>query len=297
MKANRTFNIWLWVMLFVPYLLVSCDNSVHDDADEGGLSVSLAWADQADQGTAVKDVKLWIFNATDGSLVEEKHYGSSKEVASQRFKLPVGNYQILAATNLIEPFSIEGQTRAVTSWNNVQIGLTSSYNVKANAYSGVTSVRIDDSAATYVVQDPVKSVLAELTVVIEDVPDGTEMSGKVLDAAQYLFPTQKNSDGDYGLPSKEPVEVDFPSILSAQSTLQSNVIRLMPTVPDNSDSHIQLRLLLSGGASQEYDITAPTMKAGGKYELLLKYSDMQPKMNLDANINNWKDYTDEVEIK
>ena len=81
MKAKRRFNIWLWVLLCVPCLLASCDHDVHNGEDEGGLSVSLTWADEADQGTEVKDVKLWIFNADDGSLVEEKHYGSAQEVA------------------------------------------------------------------------------------------------------------------------------------------------------------------------------------------------------------------------
>ena len=94
MKAKRRFNIWLWVLLCVPCLLASCDHDVHDGEDEGGLSVSLTWADEADQGTEVKDVKLWIFNADDGSLVEEKHYGNAQEVASQRFALPEGHYQI-----------------------------------------------------------------------------------------------------------------------------------------------------------------------------------------------------------
>ena len=73
MKAKRRFNIWLWVLLCVPCLLASCDHDVHSDEEESGLSVSLTWADEADQGTEVKDVKLWIFNADDGSLVEEKH--------------------------------------------------------------------------------------------------------------------------------------------------------------------------------------------------------------------------------
>ena len=70
---KRIFNIGLWVLLCVPCLLASCDHDVHNDGEEGGLSVSLTWADEADQGTEVKDVKLWIFNADDGSLVEEEH--------------------------------------------------------------------------------------------------------------------------------------------------------------------------------------------------------------------------------
>ena len=124
MKAKRRFNIWLWVLLCVPCLLASCDHDVHADEEEGGLSVSITWADEADQGTEVKDVKLWIFNADDGSLVEEKHDGSTQEVASQRFALPVGHYQILATTNLIEPFFIGEATRATFNMNLLMFGLS-----------------------------------------------------------------------------------------------------------------------------------------------------------------------------
>ena len=297
MKAKRRFNIWLWVLLCVPCLLASCDHDVHDGEEESGLSVSLTWADEADQGTEVKDVKLWIFNADDGSLVEEKHDGSTKEVASQRFALPEGHYQILAITNLIEPFFTTDQTRALTNWNNIQIGLTNPKDVNHNAYFGVTDVRIDNKEGNYVVQNPVKSVLAELTIIIENVPKGTEMSGKALDAAWCLFPTQKNSDGEYGLPSIEPTEVELPILLATESTLKSEVIRLMPTIQGSSSSHIYLRLLLPDETLQEFDITAPMMKVGGKYELRFKYEEMRPKMNLQTGINGWNDLNKEVEIK
>lgn len=256
--------------------MASCDYDVHDVEDEGGLSVSLTWADEAAQGTEVKDMKLWIFNADDGSLVEEKHYGSAQEVASQRFALPVGHYQILAAANLIEPFFTTDQTRSLTDWNNIQIGLTNPKDVEHNAYFGVADVKIENKEGSYVVQNPMKSVLSELTVIIENVPKGTEISGKALDCAWYLFPTQKNSDGDYGLPSIDPTEVEMPTILATESALQSGVIRLMPTIQGSPASHIYLRLLLPDGILQEYDITAPAMKVGGKYELRLNYNQMQP---------------------
>ena len=297
MKAKRRFNIWLWVLLCVPCLLTSCDHDVHDDKEESGLSVSLTWADEADQGTEVKDVKLWIFNADDGSLVEEKHYGSAQEVASQRFALPEGHYQILAITNLIEPFFTTDQTRALTNWNNIQIGLTNPKDVNHNAYFGVTDVKIDNKEGNYVVQNPIRSVLAELTIIIENIPKGTEMSGKVLDCAGCLFPTLKNSDGDYGLPSIEPTEVELPTLLATESTLKSEVIRLMPTIQGSSSSHIYLRLLLPDETLQEFDITAPMMKVGGKYELRFKYEEMRPKMNLQTGINGWNDLNKEVEIK
>lgn len=297
MKAKRRLNIWLWVLLCVPCLLASCDHDVHDGEEEGGLSVSLTWADEADQGTDVKDVKLWIFDADKGSLIEEKHYGSTQEVASQRFQLPEGTYRILTTTNLTEPFFISEQTRSLTNWNNILIGLTNPKDVNHNAYFGVTDVRIDNKEGSYVVQNPMKSVLSELTVIIENVPKGIEMSGKALDCAWCLFPTQKNGDGDYGLPSIKPTEVEMPTILATESTLQSEVIRLMPTIQGSSASHIYLRLVLPNGTLQEYDITTPAMKVGGKYELRLNYNQMQPKMNLEATINGWTNLNNEVEIK
>ena len=297
MKAKRRFNIWLWVLLCVPCLLASCDHDVHDDKEESGLSVSLIWADEADQGTEVKDVKLWIFNANDGSLVEEKQYGDAQEVASQRFQLPEGTYRILTTTNLTEPFFISEQTRSLTNWNNIQIGLTNPKDVKHNAYFGVADVKIDNKEGSYVVQTPIKSVLSELTIIIENIPKGTEMSGKVLDCAGCLFPILKNSDGDYGLPSIEPTEVEIPTILATESTLKSEVIRLMPTIQGSPASHIYLRLQLPDETLQEFDITAPKMNVGGKYELRFKYEEMQPKMNLEATINGWTNLNNEVETK
>ena len=297
MKAKRRFNIWLWVLLCVPCLLTSCDHDVHDDKEESGLSVSLTWADEADQGTEVKDVKLWIFNADDGSLVEEKHYGSAQEEASQRFQLPEGTYRILTTTNLTEPFFISEQARSLSNWNNIQIGLTNPKDVRNNAYFGVADVKIDNKEGSYVVQTPIKSVLAELTIIIENIPKGTEMSGKALDCAWCLFPTLKNSDGDYGLPSIEPTEVELPTLLATESTLKSEVIRLMPTIQGSPASHIYLRLQLPDKTLQEFDITAPKMNVGGKYEQRFKYEEMQPKMNLDATINGWTNLNNEVETK
>lgn len=285
------------MLLCVPCLLTSCDHDVHDDKEESGLSVSLTWADEADQGTEVKDVKLWIFKASDGSLVEEKQYGGAQEVASQRFQLPEGTYRILTTTNLTEPFFISEQTRSLSNWNNILIGLTNPKDVKHNAYFGVADVKIDNKEGSYVVQTPIKSVLAELTIIIENIPKGTEMSGKVLDCAGCLFPTLKNSDGDYGLPSIEPTEVELPTLLATESTLKSEVIRLMPTIQGSPASHIYLRLQLPDKTLQEFDITAPKMNVGGKYELRFKYEEMQPKMNLDATINGWTNLNNEVETK
>ncbi len=289
MKAKRRFNIWLGVLLCVPCLLASCDHDVHDGEDEGGLSVSLTWADEADQGTEVKDVKLWIFNADEGSLVEEKHYGSTKEVASQRFALPVGHYQILAATNLIEPFFIGEATRATLNINQLMFGLSNPSASPDHAYYGVTDIVIDKSNVNYITKNEMRRMLAELTIVIEGVPENTIISGKVLNVASGLLLLQKNEDGTFGTTTYTKEECDIPlKIAVPGATLKTETLRLMPTANGLHTTKLFIQLISPGGVVSNYDIEAPVMKSGGKYQINLEFEEMKPYMYLTStNINDW----------
>ena len=289
MKAKRIFNIWLWVLLCVPCLLVSCDHDAHNDEDEGGLSVSLTWADEADQGTEVKDVKLWIFNANDGSLVEEKHDGSAQEVASQCFALPVGHYQILATTNLIEPFFIGEATRATLNMNQLMFGLSNPSASPDHAYYGVTDIVIDKSNVSYVTKDAMHRMLAELTLIIEGVPENTTISGKVLNVATGLFPLQKNEDGTFGTTTYTKEECDIPLGIAAQDKrLITETLRLMPTAQGFLTTRLFIQLIAPNETVSNYDIEAPIMKSGGKYQINLEYGEMKPYMYLTSmKIDDW----------
>ena len=289
MKAKRRFNIWLWVLLCVPCLLASCDHDVHDGEEEGGLSVSLTWADEADQGTEVKDVKLWIFNADDGSLVEEKHYGSAQEVASQRFALPVGHYQILAATNLIEPFFIGEATRATLNMNQLMFGLSNPSASPDHAYYGVTDIVIDKSNVNYITKNEMRHILAELTIFIEGVPDNFAMIGKVLNVATGLLPLQKNEDGTFGTASYTKEECDIPLRIAVPGeTLKTETLRLMPTAHGLHTTKLFIQLISPGGVVSNYDIEAPVMKSGGKYKINLEFEEMKPYMYLTSTkIDDW----------
>ena len=286
---KRRFNIWLWVLLCVPCLLASCDHDVHDGEDDGGLSVSLTWADEADQGTEVKDVKLWIFNADDGSLVEEKHYGSAQEVASQRFALPVGHYQILATTNLIEPFFIGEATRATLNMNQLMFGLSNPSASPDHAYYGVTDIGIDKSNVNYITKNEMRHILAELTIFIEGVPDNFAMIGKVLNVATGLLPLQKNEDGTFGTASYTKEECDIPLRIAVPGeTLKTETLRLMPTANGFHTTKLFIQLISPGGVVSNYDIEAPVMKSGGKYKINLEFEEMKPYMYLTSTkIDDW----------
>ena len=289
MKAKRRFNIWLWVPLCVLCLLASCDHDVHDGEDEGGLSVSLTWADEADQGTEVKDVKLWIFNAVDGSLVEEKHYGSAQEVASQRFALPEGHYQILAVANLIEPFFIGEATRANLNMNQLMFGLSNPSASPDHAYYGVTDIVIDKSNVSYVTKDEMHRMLAELTISIEGVPENTAISGKILNVATGLLPLQKNEDGTFGTTTYTKEECDIPLGIAVQDKrLITETLRLMSTANGFLTTRLFIQLIAPNGNVSNYDIEAPVMKSGGKYKINLEFEEMKPYMYLTSTkIDDW----------
>ena len=289
MKANRKFYIWLWVLLCVPCLLASCDHDVHDAEEEGGLSVSLTWAEQADQGTEVKDVKLWIFNAEDGSLVEEKHYGSAEEMAKQRFSLPEGHYQILAATNLIDPFTVDEATRATINMNQLVFGLSNPSASPNHGYYGVTDIIIDKSNGNYVTKDEMRRMLAELTVIIEGVPENTAISGKVLNVASGLLPLQKNEDGTFGTATYTKEECDIPLAIAVHgNALMTETMRLMPTANGFHTTRLFIQLITPNGIISNYDIEAPIMKSGGKYQIKLEYEAMKPYMYLmSTKIDDW----------
>ena len=289
MRAKRRFNIGLWVLLCVPCLLASCDHDVHDGEGDGGLSVSLAWADEADEGTEVKDVKTWIVNATDGTQVAQSQYGSAQEMAKERYDLPEGNYRILTTTNLVDPFTISEQTRAVDNINSLVIGLSDPSASPEHAYYGVTDIVIDKENVHYITRSDMRRILAELTIVIEGVPENTVISGKVLNVATGLLPLQKNEDGTFGTASYTKEECDIPlKIAVPGETLKTETLRLMPTANGFHTTKLFIQLISPDDTVRNYDIEAPVMKSGGKYQINLDYEEMKPYMYLTSTkIDDW----------
>ena len=288
-KAKRRFNILLWVLLCIPCLLTSCDHDVHDCEGGGGLSVSLAWTDEADKGTEVKDVKLWIFNTDDGSPVVEKQYGSAQEVASQRFSLQEGHYRILTTANLVAPYIIGEATRAIPNMNRLMLGLSNPNASPEHAYYGVTDIVIDKEDVRYITKSDMRHILAELTILIEGVPDNFAVIGKVLNVATGLLPLQKNEDGTFGTASYTKEECDIPLRIAVPGeTLKTETLRLMPTANGFHTTKLFIQLISPGGVVSNYDIEAPVMKSGGKYKINLEFEEMKPYMYLTSTkIDDW----------
>ncbi len=289
MKAKRIIHAWLWMLLMglpLALTLASCESDVHEN-EQGGLSISLAWQD-ADDATAVKDIRVWIFNAADGSLVKSQEYTDARTLANERYPLSNGQYKVVTAVNLTTPLS----ANSATNISDLLFSLSeaSASPAQAHAFYGVTDATVSNASAVTSVTVPVQRLLAELTITIDGAPASSVLIGEVQNVATGFYPSKAQ-------PNADATTVTLPSTTAQGETLQMKTIRLMPTANGQEKAKITLHITEADGNVSDYDIEAPVMKAGGKYELSFKHSEMQPKMNLESGINNWKDLSNEVEIK
>lgn len=289
MRTNTKINVWLWVLLCIPCLFTACDHNVHDDEDDGSLSVSLAWQDEADQGTEVKDVKIWIFNADNGSLVEEDQFANPQDIASQNFSLPEGNYRILTTANFVEPYIMIEPTRAAGDMNMVQLGLSNPNAATDHAYYGVTEITINNEEVNYTIKSDMRRVLAELSIIINGVPQNTIITGKVQNVATGLLALQQNEDGTFGIATETKEEYNIPLVIAMSDDKSiTGPLLLMPTCYGNNTTNLLLTLKTPDGSIANYDINAPIMKPSGKYIVNLEYDEMKPYMYLSSiRIDDW----------
>lgn len=266
-------------------LPASCDDDAHKD--ERGVAIALSWQDEADQGTAINDILLWIYKE-DGEAVGEYRYGNAKEIASTLYELEAGDYVLIAGVNLVSPFSV-GQAVAdgMKTYEELVFLLDDAGASPPHAHYGVTAIHVQGSGVERACVS-LRRVLAELTVTIEDAPTGASLSVSVTDAADGIRPARKDSDGGYGSAAGGADTVFLPEAAEQEGRIATGTVRLMPTVPDSDRSHLHFLLTLADVGIREFDADAPVMKPSGKYELTLKYGDMKPYMRLSAaDINDW----------
>lgn len=265
--------------------LAACNDDAHED--EIGVAVAIGWQDADDAGTEVDDIRLWMYNA-DGSPAGEYHHTDPRDMAGQLYTPPAGSYLFVTATNLVEPFVIEtAAVRSAGTSGSLQFSLSDADASPDHAHYSVTEVIVNGNGVQ-TVSMPQKRILAELTVTITGVPEGTVLTGTVENAASGLFPTVKDAEGSYGTTSETAAEAALPETLAEGDRLQSVVFRLMPTVNGDTRSRISLRLRLPDGSVNEYTVEAPVMKPAGKYRLDMDFEEMRPHIRLSAHeINGW----------
>ena len=298
MKTIRQINTIILMLLGALGILTSCDRNVHNDEETGGLSVALSWLDDADKSTLVNDIHLWIFNASDGTLMLEKTETDVRRFANCRFMLNEGDYRVVASVNLAAPFSVTQPIGGTPNSDDMLFAMSAPSASPRHAFWGVTDVKIANKSGFYSARIALKRIMAELTITIEGVPEGAVLGGKVSNAGTGIYACRKSSDSEYGLPSNLKAEATLPQTNAQGTLLATEPFRLMPTASEQSHSSLHLWIKTPDNRGGEYYIKSPIMKCAGKYHVNLKYSEMQPYMYLsvttiDRGLEGWT-YTGNV---
>ncbi|MCD8318385.1 MAG: FimB/Mfa2 family fimbrial subunit [Paraprevotella sp.] len=282
MKRHLSYIISLLAVFTLTF--TACSEDTHEG--EHGLAVALTWADEADKGTNIGDVKLWIYN-TDGEAVGEYTYDEAAGLARQRFDLPEGDYLIVAATNLTAPFSVKEAATGATPYENLLFALDDASASPAHAHYGVTEVKVNGNTVQTATVS-LRRVMSELSVTVEGAPSGSKLNATVTDAATGVLPAVKGTDDDtYGTATDEASAVSMPEV-SEQDGVLTTSIRLMPTVTGHANSHLTFLLTQADGTTFTYNAEAPVMKPSGKYVVTLDYADLHPYIRITVNsINDW----------
>ena len=281
MKTNRKNTIWLWAFLAcISLTLASCDHNVHQDEPEG-LSIALAWQDASD-ATTIHNIHLWIYNSADGSLVTEKQDDNTRSLADERFPLNAGEYKVVTMVNMKTPFTLSG----TDNYNDMLLALSDPSASPEHAFYGIADATVSKNNAVTLVTDSLRRALSELSITINNVPATSSLEGKITNAADGIYPCIRNTENTYGIAGNTTTEVTLPATTAQGTTLQTATLRLMPTVSGQSNSRITLRITTQEGKVSDFEIEAPTMKPGGKYQITLDYETMQPFMQLSSCIIN-----------
>ena len=274
-RLNQT-KILMWMLsLCMAFALASCESDVHE-SEHGGLSVELEWQD-AVEPAAIKSIYLWIYNAADGTLVKEQQFSNARQLASERYQLPTGNYKVVAAVNLDAPFSASGTTGAET----LLFALPDASASPAHVYYAVADATVSNADDVTVVTEQLGKVMAELTLTVNNAPASSVLTGTLTNAAEGFHPVKAQTNDS-------ATTVTFPSTPAQGTAIQVPTLRLMPTAYGKDKTVLTLQLTDAYGHVSDFDIVAPVMKAGNKYEITLDYRTMQARMALSTCvINPW----------
>lgn len=273
------------LLLCIPFAMTSCDSDVHED-EEGGLSVALAWLN-SDDATAVDNIRLWVFNASDGSLVESSEFSDARALAHKRLQLRSGQYKVVTAVNLTSSFAASD----ALDFDDLLFSLSEASASPRHAFYGVAEATVGGDKAVTVVTDSIRRMMSELTVTITDAPASSVQTGTVNNAATGFYPGKAQTTDNL-------TTVTLPSTTAQGTTIQTQTLRLMPTADGQGKTKLSLQVTDANGHVSNFSIEAPVMKPGGKYEVTLEYPTMRAFMSLSTCvINPWTEgwtYNEEI---
>lgn len=283
-------------------IVAACDYD--HPKSEKGVSIELVWDDTkpdlppgfigaGDEDSTkidVKKISVW-FHPVDGSPATEYTFASPQELANQHFDLPVGEYYMFATVNLLPPYIDEynpAQSRAFTDGKVHFITLEKPDLSPEPAYYCEDRIVVTEGGVQRITVK-MQELLAEVTVIINGIPRATHFIGSVENATAGIVTNYDETIGEFVAErSEQIVPVEFPVILSNDGIVSIKKFRLLPSVKGATESLIKMVLLYPNTMHNNFEIHAPEMRMGGKYYIVLDFTDMTPIMYLKSVwIDDW----------
>ena len=84
-------------------------------------------------------------------------------------------------------------------------------------------------------------------------------------------------------------QVDIPSATAVNGTITTQPTYIMPTIPSDKKSFVQLEIVESNGTCRSSLLTCDRMESAGKYTVKLDYHDITMPLTLSTHtINKWE---------
>lgn len=271
-------------------LFTACDKDAHKD--EQGVIVSLSLPGE----DAVSDTRLWVYQP-DGLLLKEYHDTNAKELSLE--PLAPGDYVLIAATNLVAPFSTaQAMADGVKPYEGLLFQLDEPSASPAHAHYGVQTLQVDADGMAHA-EVKMSRILAELQFTIKGVPaEVTEVEASITNVAKGFLPYSRQL-----LPATDVAHLG--KVSPKDGVISFPLTRLMPVVkpvgkpqtrtadvPTTVTTLLQFTFRYADGNTNTFDAEAPAMENGGTYTPEIKYEQFHPGVTLQINaINGWRDNT------
>ena len=96
-------------------------------------------------------------------------------------------------------------------------------------------------------------------------------------------------DGRHILSNAIASQVDIPSATAVNGTITTQPTYIMPTIPSDKKSFVQLEIVESNGTCRSSLLTCDRMESAGKYTVKLDYHDITMPLTLSTHtINKWE---------
>lgn len=254
-----------------------CDRNAHKD--DNGLVIALSMP----VSDPIEDIRVWLFDSRE-VLIGTFDYVNASALALARHEVETGDYTVVVATNVKEPFTTNF-TGSKTPLQNLLIGLSDASASPVHLHYGLKKTTVKAEGLTLAMVD-MSRAMAELQFTITNVPaEIVDAQIEVINTACGFYPAK-------GLLTQEIQVADLGRVAPQNRQITFPLKRIMPTANNGSESETQTQLRVTfryqNGGTLKFYATAPAMVNGGIYTPRIDYVSFRPGLELQiTQINGW----------